>query len=150
MRDKRSYNKPVMAIERFVVNEYVAGCDFKWKYQGTAVNGDYINQGTYDQNYDFWSRSVLNFSWQWQGDPQIANNWNSNEAASFLTNTDLGGSVPSSSEFYSGVEGETYSYWALYDNRKRFNPKDHSVYKYTYNNTVYYSGDPFERSRNYS
>ena len=148
MRGKRSYYKPGMAIERFVANEYVSGCDFKWKYQGTAVEGDYINEGTYNSNSDYWEFTI--FGWQWDGDTQIANNWKTDEAASFLTNTDLGASVPSSSGYYSGVAGDTYRYWSLFDNRRRFTEKDNSVYQYTYNNTVYYSGDRFERSRNYS
>lgn len=147
MRDKHSYSKPVMAIERFVANEYVSGCEFKWKYQGTAVEGDYINEGTYSQTQDYWSRFNWDLEWRWQGDPQIANNWNTAEAASFLTNTDLGESVPSSSEYYSGVAGEIYGPFNL---GRRFSVKDNSVYKYTNNSTNYYSGDQFERKRNYS
>ncbi len=150
MRGKRSYYKPGMAIERFVANEYVSGCDFKWKYKGKAVVGDYINEGTYNSFFDYWDRTWSLFSgysdWHWQGGTQINNNWNTDGAASFLTNTDLGESVPSSSGYYSGEAGDIYSL----NLRRRFSEKDNSVYQYSYNGTTYYSGEPFERSRNYS
>lgn len=147
--EKRLYGKPLMSVEQFTPSEYVSACDFKWKYQGTAVEGDYINEGTYNSNSDYWDRLwvILAYtSWEWNGDTQIVNNWNTDEAASFLTNTDLGATVPSSSGCYSGGAGDIY-----YANlRRRFSVQDNDVYKYTNNNTVYYSGDPFERSRNYS
>lgn len=147
MKGKKNYRKPVMAVEKFVANEYVSGCEFKWKYEGTGVEGDYINEGTYQSDSDYWDKLYyLTGPWHWNGDPQIANNWKTDEAASFLTNTNLGESVPSSYGYYSGVAGNTYSL----NLRRYFTVKDNSVYKYSYNNKDYYSGDRFERKRNYS
>lgn len=61
MKGKQKYRKPVLAVERFVANEYVAGCDFKWKYEGSEVEGRDIHQGTYQLIWDYYN--PINGDW---------------------------------------------------------------------------------------
>lgn len=142
---KKKWQKPVMAMERFVANEYITGCDFKWKYQGTPVPGEYVCEGTYNSNYDFWY--VLR-GWQ-GGDTQHNNDWDTDEDVTFYTNDESLGDELGNPSNYSGDQGESYYAGGL-SWKRDFILKDGDVYKYTYGGKVYYSADKFTKKRNYS
>lgn len=135
-----------MVVEKFTPNEFVTGCDFKWKYKGTAVPGDYVCEGSFNKDDDFWY--VLR-GWQ-GGDPIHDNIWNTDAKATFYTNNenlpDELGNTPN----YSGSKGETHYY--LIVNITDFDLKDNSVFKYhnDADGKDYYSADKFIKKRNYS
>ncbi len=143
---KKKWQKPVMAMERFVANEYITGCDYKWKYEGTGVPGDYVCEGTFDSDDDFW-RALL--GWQ-GGDPIHDNSWKTDEAATFLTNNDSLGDELGQTPNYSGNRGRLHSY--IVYNYYEFDLKDNSVYKYhnDADGKDYFSAEKFKKKRNYS
>lgn len=140
--DKKVYNKPSLKLEVFTPNEYITGCDYKWKYEGTEFEGDYLRQGTYNENEDYWTRQNQNTTnWVWHGDTEITQ-WPS--PVSFLSNNgDLG---EGSSGYYSG------NMTNIGKKTADFGVKDDSVYKLVNpeDNVAYYSGELFEKSKNFS
>ena len=142
--EKKLYAKPFMVVETFTPNEYVSACEFKWKYQGTAVPGDYVCEGTFKADDDFW---YVIRGWQ-GGDPLHENSWNTDAAATFYTNDESLGDELGNTPNYSGSKGETHVYILV--NITDFDLKDGDVYKYTYGGKDYYSADKFTKKRNYS
>lgn len=134
---KKKWQKPVMALERFVANEYVTGCDFKWKYTGTEVKGNDIHEGTYNSWYDYYSWPLGN----WNGDTTVKSSPFGDH--DFLTNTDLGATVGSGGFYSTSRSG---GFFSGYDT----NVDDPTVFRYNLGGTYYYSGDLFERKRNLS
>lgn len=140
--DKKVYNKPSLKLEIFTPNEYISGCDYKWKYEGTEFEGDYLRQGTYSDKEDYWTRQNHNFDWVWHGGDIEITQWPS--PVSFLSND--GNLGKGSSGYYSG------NMINIGNKSADFGLKDDSVYKLVNpeDNKAYYSADEFEKSKNFS
>ena len=146
MKEKCVYNRPFMRVESFTPNEYVSGCDFKWKYEGTGVPGNFVCEGTYNRLDDFW---FVFRGWQ-GGDPIHENNWKTDAAATFYTNDDSLPDQLGNTPNYSGSQGELHI--AVLFNWYDFDLEDGEVYKYhnAADGKDYYSADRFVKKRNYS
>ena len=148
MKVKSIYKRPFMSVDSFSPNEYISGCEFKWKYVGSAVPGAYVCEGSFNRNDDFWW--AIGMSWQ-GGDAMHTNIWTTDEAATFLTNDETLPDKLGNKPNYSGNQGQFHLGLVILS-WYEFDVQDREVFKYhnAADGKDYYSADEFEKKRNYS
>lgn len=137
-----------MRVEAFTPNEYISGCEFKWKYEGTAVPGTYVCEGSFNKNDDFWW--AIGMVWI-GGDTMHDNIWTTDAAATFYTNDETLPDELGNTPNYSGNRGSFHLALGI-NSYYEFDTKDSEVFKYhnAADGKDYYSADKFVKKRNYS